>query len=70
MTPASLPANPEVSDDEGNFSAEPLTEEIEPVTETFFWVPAPTTTTVSSSLSGVSSTSTTPSTPMSTVRVL
>ena len=51
MTPASLPARPDVSDEEGNFRSVPVTEEMAPVIEIFFWAPAPTTTTSSSWLS-------------------
>ena len=57
MTPASFPARPDVSDEEGNFRSVPVTEEMAPVMEIFFWAPAPTTTTSSSWLSDSSLTS-------------
>ena len=45
ITPASLPANELVSEEVGEAKARPFTDVMAPVTETFFCVPAPTTTT-------------------------
>ena len=51
ITPANLPASPDVNDEEGNLSSLPATDMTAPVIDIFFWEPAPTTTTSSSSLS-------------------
>lgn len=41
ITPANLPASPDVSDEEGNLSSLPATDVTAPVIDIFFWEPSP-----------------------------